>query len=215
MRLIRQLLSALLGRRRSSPPPCWVPRLRPRRTTPPSPPARLPAPPWRRRRSRSRSRSTRTRWRSGSQILVNDAAGSNWADGAVEIVDNVASQKLKPGAPAGAFTVAWRVVSSDWPPDRGHLHLHRHGGGSRLDGGRRGPHDGNRPAGHHAGRRPRRRRGSEPFPWSIVIFVGTAVGILVALALMAKRRLTPGDDGRTPARAPRSNAATAAPIRSA
>jgi hypothetical protein len=31
---------------------------------------------------------------------------------------------------------------------------------------------------------------SEPFPWSIVIFVGTAVGIVIALGVMAKRRLT-------------------------
>ena len=35
---------------------------------------------------------------------------------------------------------------------------------------------------------------SEPFPWSLVIFVATGVGILVALALMARRRLTPEDD---------------------
>ena len=57
----------------------------------------------------------------GSQMLVNDAAGTNWADGAVEIVDNVASQKLKPGAPAGAYTVVWRVVSSDSHPIEGNF----------------------------------------------------------------------------------------------
>ena len=55
----------------------------------------------------------------GTQIKVNDAAGTNWADGAVEIVDNVASQKLKTGAPAGAYTVQWRVASSDGHPIEG------------------------------------------------------------------------------------------------
>ncbi|WP_226773432.1 copper resistance CopC family protein, partial [Arthrobacter sp. ES1] len=49
----------------------------------------------------------------GAQIVVNTGDGANWADGAVEIVDNVASQRLKPGAPAGPYTVAWRVASSD------------------------------------------------------------------------------------------------------
>ncbi|GAP57022.1 copper resistance protein C, partial [Arthrobacter sp. Hiyo6] len=55
----------------------------------------------------------------GSQVKVTDAAGTNWADGAVEIVDNVASQRLKEGAPAGKFTVVWRVVSSDSHPIEG------------------------------------------------------------------------------------------------
>ena len=35
---------------------------------------------------------------------------------------------------------------------------------------------------------------AEPFPWSLVIFIGAAAGILVALALMARRRLTPDSD---------------------
>ncbi|QCB95750.1 hypothetical protein E5206_01420 [Arthrobacter sp. PAMC25564] len=39
---------------------------------------------------------------------------------------------------------------------------------------------------------------AEPFPWSLVIFVGTAVGILVALGLMAKRRLDPDDGAAGP-----------------
>ena len=55
----------------------------------------------------------------GSQIRVNDASGQNWADGSVEIVDAVVSQKLRPGAPAGVFTVIWRVVSSDSHPIEG------------------------------------------------------------------------------------------------
>src|SRR5687768_16064507 len=52
----------------------------------------------------------------GSQVRVNDAAGTDWADGKVEILDNVASQKLREGAPAGKYTVLWRVVSSDSHP---------------------------------------------------------------------------------------------------
>lgn len=42
---------------------------------------------------------------------------------------------------------------------------------------------------------PAEPRASEPFPWSIVIFVGTAVGLLVVLGLTARRRFT---DARQP-----------------
>jgi hypothetical protein len=35
---------------------------------------------------------------------------------------------------------------------------------------------------------------SEPFPWSLVIFAGVAVGLLVAIGILAKRRLTSGSD---------------------
>lgn len=131
----------------------------------------------------------------GSQIAVTDAAGANWADGPVEIVDNVASEKLKPGAPGGLFTVAWRVASSDGHPIEGSFTFTATAGtaGSTAPAaavptlGTAQP--GTTPAPEKS------PDASQPFPWSIVIFVGTAVGILVALGLMAKRRLTPGDDG--------------------
>jgi len=133
----------------------------------------------------------------GSQFLVNDAAGTNWADGGVQIVDNVASQKLRPGAPAGLYTVVWRVASSDSHPIEGRFTFTvtaGSGSGAASQTAAAVPtmgtaQPGITPATENA------PNASEPFPWSLVIFVGTAVGILVALALMAKRRLTPdGDD---------------------
>ncbi|MET3922873.1 copper resistance CopC family protein [Arthrobacter sp. UYEF20] len=136
----------------------------------------------------------------GSQIAVTDAAGTNWADGAVEIVDNVASERLKPGAPAGVFTVAWRVASSDGHPIEGSFTFTATaGGGSAATGATAAgsapaaavPTLGTPQPGLTATPAPL-PDASEPFPWSIVIFVGTAVGILVVLGLMAKRRLDPG-----------------------
>ena len=150
MRSIRPLLSALLGAA-ISPPPCWVP-LAPAsahdaaESSSPAQGATVATPP-----EQVSVTFNKNPLALGSQILVNDAAGTNWADGAVEIVDNVASQKLKAGAPAGAYTVVWRVVSSDSHPIEGTLHVHGHAGASHgLDGGCRGSHDGHRPAGHHA-----------------------------------------------------------------
>lgn len=131
----------------------------------------------------------------GSQILVN-AAGTNWADGGVQIVDNVASQKLKSGAPAGAYTVVWRVASSDAHPIEGSFTFTVTAGAAGAAGSTAAaavPTLGTAQPGTTAVPE-NAPNASEPFPWSLVIFVGTAVGILVALGLMAKRRLTPDGD---------------------
>ncbi|MGT2464273.1 copper resistance CopC family protein [Sinomonas atrocyanea] len=55
----------------------------------------------------------------GTEILVKDPTGTNQADGPAKIVDNNVTQALKPGAPAGTYTVVWRVVSSDSHPIEG------------------------------------------------------------------------------------------------
>lgn len=131
----------------------------------------------------------------GSQIVVNDAAGINWADGGVEIVDNVASQKLKPGAPAGVFTVVWRVVSSDSHPIEGSYTFTATAAAAISTANPAVPSLTTPQPGATA--TPEQSGSSEPFPWSIVIFVATAVGLLVVLGLMAKRRLEGTDEAGT------------------
>jgi methionine-rich copper-binding protein CopC len=135
----------------------------------------------------------------GSQIAVNDAAGNNWADGSVEIVDNVAAQKLKPGAPAGEFTVVWRVVSSDSHPIEGSFKFTATAAAAGAAAVPANPVPTLSTPQPGATVTPAEPRASEPFPWSIVIFVGTAVGLLVVLGLMAKRRLTDTDQPDTDA----------------
>lgn len=131
----------------------------------------------------------------GSQVAVNHD-GANWADGAVEIVDNVASQKLKPGATAGLYTVAWRVASSDGHPIEGTFTFTATTGATGSTAVAAVPTMGTaQPGTTPAPERP--ASSSEPFPWSIVIFVGTAIGILVVLGLMAKSRLKPGSGSDT------------------
>jgi methionine-rich copper-binding protein CopC len=127
----------------------------------------------------------------GSQILVSDAAGNSWADGGVEIVDNVAAQKLRPGAPAGLYTVAWRVVSSDSHPIEGTFTFTVAAG---APGSTTAPvvPTLTTPEPGVTGTPTPLPDAAEPFPWSLVIFVGTAVGILIALAVMAKGRLARG-----------------------
>lgn len=131
----------------------------------------------------------------GAQITVTDAAGTRWADGPVEIVDNVASGRLKPGAPAGLFTVAWRVASSDGHPIEGTFTFTATAGASAgatgAPAGAAVPTMGTAQPGITTEPEPA-PNASEPFPWSIMIFVGTAIGIVVVLGLMAKSRLRPG-----------------------
>lgn len=55
----------------------------------------------------------------GSQILIRDEAGTNQSDGPVAVVDNHVTQPVKAGAPAGHYTVAWRIVSADSHPIEG------------------------------------------------------------------------------------------------
>lgn len=54
-----------------------------------------------------------------SIVRVEDATGTDQADGPVSIVDNHVSQAVKPDAPEGTYTVVWRVVSSDGHPIEG------------------------------------------------------------------------------------------------
>jgi hypothetical protein len=140
----------------------------------------------------------------GSQFQVKDAAGTNWAEGPVEIVDNVASQKLRPGAPAGEFTVVWRVVSSDSHPIEGTFTFtataaaQGSGDTASTPGSSTTAGEVPTPATAQPGTTTAPEPApdaSEPFPWSLVLFAGTALGILVALGVLAKRNLKSTDNG--------------------
>ena len=133
----------------------------------------------------------------GSSFSVKDAGGTEWADGSVQIVDNVATQKLRPGGPAGMYTVAWRVVSSDSHPIEGTFTFTAASGaasagtptaGSSTAAGAVPGMGTAQPGVTEEPSEP--ASAGEPFQWSIVIFAVVAVGLLVALGVIARRRLT-------------------------
>jgi len=109
----------------------------------------------------------------------------------------VASQKLRNGAPAGKYTVVWRVVSSDSHPIEGTFTFTATAG---TEGSTAAaavptigtPQPGITPAPEKA------PDASEPFPWSLVVFAAVAVGLLVALGVLARRRLGAGSDEEDP-----------------
>jgi methionine-rich copper-binding protein CopC len=127
----------------------------------------------------------------GSEVVVSDSAGVNWADGPVEIVDNVASQQLRPGGPAGQYTVRWRVASSDGHPIEGSFNFTAKAAAPGATAAAAVPTLGTAQPGTTQAPTPA-PDASQPFPWSVMGFVAVGIGILVALGLMAKRRLTPG-----------------------
>lgn len=144
----------------------------------------------------------------GAAFSVKDASGAEWAEGPVDIVDNVASQKLKAGGPAGEYTVAWRVVSSDSHPIEGTFAFTAASAGQGAAPAASPTAAGTVPApGTGAGTapamgtaqpgttgEPEQVGSGEPFQWSIVIFALVAVGLLATLAILARRRLTAGTD---------------------
>lgn len=51
-----------------------------------------------------------------TEVVVTDAAGNSVIDGAATVDGGVVTQPLLPEAPAGAYHVIWKVVSSDGHP---------------------------------------------------------------------------------------------------
>ncbi|MFF2842184.1 copper resistance protein CopC [Paenarthrobacter sp. NPDC057981] len=146
----------------------------------------------------------------GSGVTVT-AGGENWADGPVEIIDSQAVQKLRPGAPAGEYTVVWRVVSSDSHPIEGTFKFTATAGSTTAASGTAAaspsgsatsatvPSVGSAPPG--TGSSAPAADASQPFPWSIVIIAAVAVALVIFLAVTARKKLAAPDDPEGPASA--------------
>ncbi|MFC8040299.1 copper resistance protein CopC [Paenarthrobacter sp. NPDC057355] len=146
----------------------------------------------------------------GSGVTVT-AGGENWADGPVEIIDSQAVQKLRAGAPAGEYTVVWRVVSSDSHPIEGTFKFTATAGSTTAASGSAAaspsgsatsatvPSVGSAPPG--TGSSAPAADASQPFPWSIVLIAAVAVGLVIFLAVTARKKLAASDDTDGPASA--------------
>lgn len=125
----------------------------------------------------------------GAQIQVLDESGVDWADGPAEIVDRSASQPLRAGAPAGEYTVNWRVVSSDSHPIEGSFAFTTREGGTTApdSASTAGPLEVQDDQPVEA-----QQAGVSDFPWSIVGMIAALVVIAVVLAVTARKRLGAG-----------------------
>ena len=125
----------------------------------------------------------------GTQIQVKDASGTDQADGAPTVVDNNVTQAIKPGAPAGKYTVVWRVVSSDSHPIEGTFTFTASaaggGSGSTTAGGAGASAA---PSASTVQATPNEAAGAGIPPW---VIVGGAIvlAVIVALAYFVRRAL--------------------------
>ncbi|MHA7305706.1 copper resistance CopC family protein [Arthrobacter sp. TMN-49] len=123
----------------------------------------------------------------GSQVLVLDEAGDNWAQGEVDVLDKVAAQGVRPGAPAGKYTVQWRLVSSDSHPIEGKFSFTATAAATTAGQGvGAGPMQSVQ-APTEAGAEPVQDSGA--VPWSVFALIGVLIVVVVAMVVVARRRL--------------------------
>ena len=108
----------------------------------------------------------------GTQVVVTGPDGAA-ADGPVQLVDATVRQPLLDGAPAGSYTVDWRVTSADGHPVTGRLTFTAEAAGA-------GTYSGPAPA-------PPARQGGQPV-WGWVVLAGALTAAAVAVAVLRRRR---------------------------
>lgn len=124
----------------------------------------------------------------GSQIMVVDSSGTDWSLGGVDVLDTVATQNVRPGAPAGKFTVKWRLVSSDSHPIEGEFTFTATSASTATAGAAVG-------AGPVVSVQaqpevtPEAVRDESTVPWSVIGLGVVLVGLVIALLVVARRRL--------------------------
>lgn len=133
----------------------------------------------------------------GSQVLVVDEAGTNWAEGEVSVLDRVATQAVRPGAPAGKYTVKWRLVSADSHPVDGEFTFTATAaGGSATSAANTGNGVGAGPVASVSAEpqaAPTNAVDESPVPWSVIGLIVVLVGLVVAMVVVARRRLSRED----------------------
>ncbi len=123
----------------------------------------------------------------GSEIQVLDGSGTNWSAGAVDVLDNTASQAVKPGAPAGDYTVKWRLVSSDSHPIEGEFTFTAAAAGT---GSAPAVGAGPMTSVQAVPEKPLEQvKDDSSVPWSVIGLFVVLVGVVVAMVLVARRRL--------------------------
>lgn len=130
----------------------------------------------------------------GSEIQVLDESGADWAEGDVSIVDTVATQTLRAGAPAGSYTVNWRVVSSDSHPIEGTFGFVASDGAAAAEtpdaAGTAGPIE----TGEAEAAEQEPASDTGGISWAVILMIAVLVALAIVLALGARRRLKQGNN---------------------
>ncbi|WP_262107786.1 copper resistance CopC family protein [Arthrobacter sp. Marseille-P9274] len=129
----------------------------------------------------------------GSVVQIMDSSGTDWAEGDVQILDKRVTQPVKDGAPAGSYTVNWRVVSSDSHPIEGTFGFTVGAGSTPGPSTAPGAGAGTPQPLETGEANPVKEPGTEvagqSVPWSVVAMAAVLVVLAVVIGVMAKRRL--------------------------
>ncbi|WP_081737706.1 copper resistance CopC family protein [Arthrobacter sp. H41] len=135
----------------------------------------------------------------GAEVQVLDDAGTDWAEGAPQIVNASAQQAVRPGAPAGEYTVNWRVVSSDSHPIEGSFTFTAASGAAAAPGVATAPGEAAAPDAATTGLPLETAEAESPdtetagvsdFPWSIIVMIAVLLALAVGLGITARKRLS-------------------------
>lgn len=138
----------------------------------------------------------------GTEVVVEGPDGTDRAVGEPEIVDNTVTQPISADAPAGNYTVTWRVVSSDSHPIEGTFEFTAKAGGPGGSDGAEGSAANSSGSGSvqsdtpAAGAEdPESGQSESAFPTSFIIVLGALlVAVVIFIAVLARRRLKKPDD---------------------
>jgi copper resistance protein C len=129
----------------------------------------------------------------GSVVQIMDSSGTDWAEGDVQILDKRVTQPVKDGAPAGSYTVNWRVVSSDSHPIEGTFGFTVGAGStpgaSTAPGAGAGTPQPLQTGEANPVKEPGTEVAGQSVPWSVVAMAAVLVVLAVVIGVMAKRRL--------------------------
>jgi len=125
----------------------------------------------------------------GTILIVTGPAGQVQT-GATILVNNTVSQHLRPGSPAGRYTVVWRVTSSDGHPVSGQFVFTAM---SASPG--QAPAASSAATSSHRGAQTPATTGGQAFTlWWVVALAVVALVLLAALVQTRKPRTTPADE---------------------
>lgn len=125
----------------------------------------------------------------GSEVQVLDESGEDWAEGEVSITDTVATQVIRAGAPAGTYTVNWRVVSSDSHPIEGTYEFTASGGAAASSAPEASANTAAPIETAEPGAVDQEPAAESGVSWAVILMVAVLVALAVVLALGARRRL--------------------------
>lgn len=118
----------------------------------------------------------------GTEVVVNGPSGAVQL-GKATIVDSTVTQRVEPGAPAGHYTVNWRVTSADGHPVSGTFTFTARAAGAGVVPTRSAASGTTQPTASKAG---------SALPWVLLVAAVLLLSLVAGTAMRSRRHPVPG-----------------------